>query len=226
MPDQTTSFESYMDTVAYVTSRCGQYVPFIGWGIGRFDGFASWQEQLDMVNALKACHHGFAFSWNGGGHSDAVAALGVIMPGYGTAYVKDKSYPAFTNSSLDSNPGNGDPNNGDTSGCINCGFSWTGLAETGITWTAQISNSLNPSAMTADVTPRNTQAFLPQAGQVVSWTASTGQSGTQAADQYGLVTVSGLTINTGAATTLSFSIPPAGSSLTGKTGMAGNAVAH
>lgn len=224
MPDQTTAYLDRMDTVAYIQSRCGQYVPFIGWGIGRQDGYATWQEQVDMVNALKACRLGFAFNWNNGTHPDGPAAAAVIRTQYQTRFTKDSSYPAFTNSSIDSNPGNGDPADGDLAGCINCGFNWTAVAEVATTWSTAVSNSNNVAPMTVDITPRNAQLFQPGAGKAVTWTASTGQSGAAVTNSHGLVTAPGVTINAGAPTTITFvaATGDAPASLSGQVVISGN----
>ncbi|MBI5083962.1 MAG: hypothetical protein HZB13_05120 [Acidobacteria bacterium] len=113
MPDGTTPYLARMDSVAYIQEHCEQDYPFIGWGIGRYDGYATWQEQVDMVNALTACRLGFAFSWNNGNHSEGPKAAAVVAKQYQTAFSRNLSYPVFTNSSLDSNPGSGDPKDGD-----------------------------------------------------------------------------------------------------------------
>jgi hypothetical protein len=205
MADQKTPYLHRMDSVAFVQADCGQNLPFIGWAIGRQDGYATWQEQVDMVNALKACHFGFAFSWNNGSHSEGPAALPVLTVPYQARFAKNLSYPAFTNSSLDSNPGSGSPTDGDLTGCINCGFIWTDPAETPTTWSASISNSNNSGSMTVDVSPRNVQAFRPAVGTAVSWSTSAGESGVSVVDQFGIVTAQGVTMNGTASVKLTFS---------------------
>ncbi|MCX6621041.1 MAG: choice-of-anchor D domain-containing protein [Acidobacteria bacterium] len=222
MPDQMTSYLDRMDMVDYIQSHCGQRLPFIGWGIGRQDGYATWQEQVDAVTALKVCRQGFAFNWNDGNHSAGASAASAIRLEYQTAYAKNVSYPAFTNSSLDADPGDGDPDVGDPSGCINCGFQWSGLSETANTWTVSVSNSNNIAAMTVDMTARNTQLFRPNPGRVVTWITSTGQSGSTLADAYGLVTAPDVVINSFAATTISFSAPTGGVSLSSRSLQFGN----
>ena len=109
---------------------------------------------------------------------------------------------------------------------INGGFSWTAPSETSTAWSSAISNT--GATLTVDVTPRNTQAFTGLVpGGHATWTASTGQNGTATVDAYGLVTAPGITINSGAATTLSFNYTaPVPLTISGKTSLTGTVVAH
>jgi hypothetical protein len=212
MVDRQTKYQAHMNSVSYVREHCGDTIPFIGWGIGRNDGYASWQEQVDMINVLKSCRQGFAFYWNGGGHGDGPAAARVILTQYETRFARNISYPAFTNSSLDDNPGSGDPAQGDLAGCINCGFTWTDVHDAAELWSANLSNAKNPGTMRVDVTPRNEQAFRHPPGSVVAWHTSTGQAGTVMSDRFGLVTATGIVLSNRGPVTVSFSVSSMGPS--------------
>jgi hypothetical protein len=125
MDDGQTEYLGRMDMVKLAAGRHGD-LPFIGWNCGRQDGFATWQEQIDMVRAMTASHHGFAFSWNNGGHDGGKAAMGPVLKYYPPEkFAMNLSYPAFGNSSIDGKLGNGDPKDGDMEGGINLGFDWT-----------------------------------------------------------------------------------------------------
>ncbi len=206
MADGSTSYQVRVDSVAFVRDHCSQTLPFIAWGVGRQDPTELWQDHVDMVNALKACRLGFAFSWNNGFHPDGNAAAAVSQRDYLTKFAKNLSYPAFANSSIDDRLGSGDPADGDLTGCINCGFDWTNVSETDTTWTATISNSRNQSTMTVDVTPRNLQTLRFGSGRTVVWTSSQGQSGTVVSDDYGLVIAPGIIIQAGTPTTVTFTL--------------------
>lgn len=301
LADDVTNWEDWSDSVAYANSRVAQGLPFIGWAIGRHDGYsnstqsytsaakgnptvitvsgghgltvgshpllsfdgaagtgwtglnatwsatvidattfsvpfdstgagtqtalgsyATFQDQIDAANALKAGHFGFAFNWSDGIHGDAPALLAPLLTSYETAIVKNISYPAFSNSSIDANPVT------DIAGCMNCGWSWSGVSETATTWTASVQNSLNVAPMTADITPRNTQSFHLMPGAHVSWSTNLGQNGNLTADAYGLVTAPAVTVNSGAATTITFqTLAGAGGSLVSGKGLAvGTVVIH
>jgi hypothetical protein len=122
----------------------------------------------------------------------------------GTFSLKE-SCPAFSNSSIDDNPGNGDPRDGDMKGGINLGFDWKDVLDEPGRWSAKISNALCKTQMTVDVTPRRCQKFKPEPGEKFKWTSSTGGAGEVTVDKWGLVTVEKVKINPGAATKLTIS---------------------
>lgn len=207
LPDDTlpdgTSWAEHHDAIAFVTAHSGDELPFVGWNCGRQDGFASWQEQVDMVAAMTELNLGFAFAWNDGDHSAGSAAAADIATWYPPErFARDLSYPAFANSSIDDDPGPGDPAAGDLVGGINLGFAWTDPTDTQDTWSSAMDNALAVMTMTVDVTPRRAQQFRPEPGEAVDFTTSRGAAGTVSADARGIVTVVGVEIAAGESTTL------------------------
>ncbi len=204
LPDQTTSYVDHMNSVDFA-SRTHTDLPFIGWAIGRNDGYASWYSQVNMARVLDRNRHGYAFSWNNGDHSGGAAAMSLIYSYYEGKFAKNKSYPAFSESSINSKMGDGNPAVGDLVGGVNLGFYWSPIVETANTWSTSFSNNLIPNngPMTVSVTPRRTQNFDPGPGDVINWTTSTGHSGSVVTDKYGLVTIKNVQINKNATTTLS-----------------------
>jgi hypothetical protein len=182
-------------------------LPFYGCCAGRKDWVDSWQHAIDMVKALTAGHHGFAFSWNNGGHdSEGARAIEEINKYYpASKFARNQSFPAFGNSSIDQKMGNGDKADGDLVGGVNLGFDWKEVLDEPGKWSAKISNSLAKEEMTADVTPRWGQKFRPKAGEKFRWTNSAGGAGEVAADQWGVVTVEKVKIKPGEGTTLTIS---------------------
>jgi hypothetical protein len=202
MPDGSTPYFDRMDSVAHVASRHDD-LPFIGWAIGRQDGFATWGEQVAFVQALKANRHGFAFAWNNGDHSGGLAPIAQIRQYYpANLFARNKSYPAFSNSSIDSNIGDGSPTSGDLEGGINLGFRWSNLVDEPGQWSASVSNDLARAPMTVDITPRRAQQFKLVAGDQIRWTNSAGGSGTVTADAWKLATVTGIVIRPGTASVI------------------------
>lgn len=202
MSDGKTTYLQRMDSVAFAAAH-HEDLPFYAWDIGRQDGFAPWKDQVDMVAALTASHHGFAFLWNDGDHSGTVQIAAQIRAMYPPQmFSRATSYPAFGHSSIDNDLGDGSPDSGALSGGINLGFSWTAVVDQPHQWSATISNSVATAAMTVDVTPRNCQQFHLQPGDAVTWTASSGGSGSVQADAWGLATVSQLVIPAGGSTVL------------------------
>ncbi|HWB78301.1 MAG TPA: hypothetical protein VG755_25220 [Nannocystaceae bacterium] len=211
-PDDTlpdgTPWSEHHDAIAFVTSYRGDDLPFVGWNCGRQDGFATWQEQVDMVHAMTELKLGFAFAWNDGDHSEGSNAAAAIAMWYPPErFARDLGYPAFSHSSIDDDPGPGDAASGDLVGGINLGFSWTDPTDTPDTWSSAIANALAVAPMTVDVTPRRAQQFRLDPGESVDFTTSRGDAGTIVADERGLVTAVAVEIVPGESTTLTLTRP-------------------
>jgi hypothetical protein len=189
MDDGSTDYFERMDMVKFAATEKGD-LPFYAWCCGRHDGFATWQEQVEMVKALSTAHHGFAFAWNNGDHSSGALPMEKVRKYYPPEkFARNRSYPAFANSSLDSKFGNGDPTDGDLEGGINLGFLWNEVVDEKDKWSVKIANDLTKDEMTVDVTPRVCQQFKAKPGDKFRWTTSTGDAGASVADLTGLVTV-------------------------------------
>lgn len=202
MADGKTDYFDRMDMTKFVTNHPAD-LPFYGWCCGRRDGFASWAEQIAMVKALTAAKHGFAFAWNDGNHSSGAKPMGRVSKYYPWhLFAKNKSYPAFGNSSIDNDMGDGDPKKGDMEGGINLGFKWSEVVDKADKWSVKVSNELCKAPMTVDITPRRCQAFKPKPGEAYKWRNSTGGSGEISADANGLVTVTKVELKPGSDTVL------------------------
>jgi predicted esterase len=207
MPDGKTDYYERMDSVRFATEH-HEDLPFLAWSIGRHDGFATWKEQVDMVKALTASHHGFVMAWNDGTHSEGSQPMSRISRNYNSdMFALHRSYPAFGNSSLDGNMGTGDLDgktlkDGDKEGGINLGFSWKDVADEQDRWSVALSNDLATAEMTVDVTPRRCQKFRLQPGEKIAWSNTAGGHGVVDADAWRLATVPKVRIAPNAATTL------------------------
>jgi len=216
MDDGKTDYFVRMDMVEFVRNHHGD-LPFLGWCCGRHDGFASFKEQIDMVKALTEAHHGFAFAWNDGNHSSGSKPMSRVQKYYpATKFARNRSYPAFGNSSIDDDLGTCEievkdgrrtkrvlkPDNGALEGGINLGFDWKDVREKVDSWSAKLRNALAKNAMTVDVTPRRCQEFNPRSGDMFHWTNSAGGEGEVKADPRGLVTIPRVTIKAGEETVL------------------------
>lgn len=207
LDDGTTDYFERMDLVKLAAAHGGD-LPFYGWCCGRRDGFATWKEQVDMAKALAAGRHGFAFAWNDGDHSSGAQPMSKVIKYYPPElFARNQSYPAFRNSSIDDDPGEGDPKAGVLEGGINLGFLWKDVADESGKWSVKLSNDLAKADMTVDVTPRRGQKFKPKPGEKLQWTASTGGAGMVTADDQGLVTVPKVALQPGKETVLTISRP-------------------
>lgn len=202
LDDGKTDYFARMDIVKFAADHPAD-LPFLGWCCGRRDGFASWQEQIDMVKAMTAARHGFAFAWNDGDHSSGAKPMAKVLKYYPPElFARNKSYPAFANSSIDQKLGNGDPKDGDLEGGISLGFKWSEVVDEDAKWSVRLSNELATGDMTVDVTPRRCQKFKARPNAEVRWEASGGDSGKVTADAAGLVTVPRVKLSPGKDTVL------------------------
>ena len=207
MADGKTLYEDYVDGPRFAAGHPAD-LPFLGWACGRRDGYATWQEHIDMVKAMTANRHGFAFAWNNGDHSGGGQAMQLIQKYYpAEKFARNRSYPAFSHSSLDDNMGNGDPKDGDLEGGINLGFDWKEVVDEPGRWSVTLSNDRAKKDVTVDVTPRRCQQFKPRPGAKVRWRASSGGEGTLTVDRHGLATVPRVVIQASKATQLFISVP-------------------
>jgi hypothetical protein len=111
--------------------------------------------------------------------------------------------PAFSNCSLDNNPGNGDPADGDYYGQINGYLLWGDrdqVDEAG-RWemTVFLADDCPRHECTVNLTPRQCQRFKPKPGEQFAWTNTTinGERigmGAVTADRWGLVTIEQLRV--------------------------------
>lgn len=202
MADGKTLYYDYVNGPKFAAERHDD-LPFLGWACGRNDGYATWPEHIDMVKALTAAHHGFSFAWNNGGHGDGGKAMTLITQYYPPEiFARNRSYPAFGNSSIDQKMGGGDVKDGDLEGGINLGFRWSEVVDEAEKWSVALQNDLAKGDMTVDVTPRRCQTFRLKAGETVRWTTSDGRSGMATVDAHGLVTVDGVRLAAGVKTLL------------------------
>ncbi len=203
--DGSTTYFERMDMVKFVLEHRDD-LPFYCWCCGRRDGFATWQEQVDMAKAMKESRHGFAFAWNDGDHSSGAQPMGRLLKYYGPdKFARNISYPAFSNSSIDDDPGPGDPAAGDKEGGINLGFLWKDVVDEEDKWSVRLANDLCKAEMTVDVTPRRCQKFKPKPGEKFKWANSAGGGGDIEADRWGLVTAIKVRIPAGGETVLAIS---------------------
>ncbi len=151
-----------------------------------------WQDDPAGWAALRDGRVPYAGSWGGGPISKEVYAVVDAMP-------IDKTLPAFSRCSLDNNPGNGDPADGDPWGQLNGFMIWdfANSVDKDGQWemTVGLASDAPQDHCTVDITPRRCSAFKAKAGAKFKWTNTSladnkpVQKGEVAADQWGLVTI-------------------------------------
>jgi len=204
----------YFNDVWYLRSYPQVEIPFITFSNGKNDKSIGWRQAVEFYQALQATKRPHLFSWGQKGHSQRA-----IMPMFWGGGLQERgrmmpidiqtnqTLPAFTNSSFDDNPGNGDPDNGDSFGQITAHLYWLteNIVDQDQRW--EMTVGVGPDAPKAegvvDVTPRRCQQFRLKSGKSLVWTntrISDGeivQSGKVMADQWGLVTLERIKISQG-----------------------------
>ncbi len=180
----------------YLRTNPGKDIPFFFCQHGgKESGHAiefGWQDDPMGWAALRDGRVPYAGSWGGGGISPEVRKVVAAMP-------RDRTLPAFSNCSLDSNPGNGDPADGDPWGQFNGYLVWDfdTSVDKADQWgmTVSLTSDAFRNTCTVDITPRRCSVFKPKPGAAFKWTnksvadGKVVQSDKVVADQWGLVTV-------------------------------------
>jgi len=151
-----------------------------------------WQDDPQGLAALRDFRQPYVGQWGG------ASVAGEVRTGLGRLRW-DKSVPAFSHCSLDNNPGNGDPDDGEPWGQINGYLFWdyASIVDAKDRWemTVYLVPSSPEDTCTVDVTPRQCRAFKAKPGQTFSWTNTSVKDsevlgrGDVQADKFGLVTL-------------------------------------
>ena len=191
----------YYDDVWYLRQYPERETGFITFSNGKNDGGIGWPQAVDFARALQETKRPHLFVWGQEGHGQRA-----IMPNDQQREMPidirlNQTLPAFTNCSLDDNPGNGSPDSGDPDGQFNRYLSWAtnDIVDQADRWemTLQLQEAAPAARCTVDVTPRRCQHFKAKPGDGFTWSTGGGQSGRVVADRLGLVTVPGVAMTKG-----------------------------
>lgn len=193
----------FYDDAQYLRSRPRDEVGLILFSNGKNDGAIGWPQAVEFLRALQETRRPFVFVWGQSGHGQRATmpvTLGERVMELDLA--TDRSLPAFGACSLDDDPGDGRPDNGEAKGQINLYLAWktVTLVDEPTRWemSVHLIEKSPKDACTVDVTPRRCQRFKPQPGQELTWTSTVDgkqiQTGTAVADRHGLVTLKGVKV--------------------------------
>jgi hypothetical protein len=178
---------------------------------GRSDINVGWAEKPPFYDSLNAYRHGGFHFWGATDHLQTFynSPWQPSFPNFSffTRYRTNLSYPAFTNCSINDNPGNGDPSNGVTTGSINGHLDWNdNIVDTTDRWEITLKlkdlstiygSDVAPDSGTTDVTLRRLQAFRVQPRSLIHWENSRNNIVVQQASfvyDSGLVTIPGVKV--------------------------------
>jgi pimeloyl-ACP methyl ester carboxylesterase len=203
-----TSVWDYFNDVWYLRKYPNKEVGFITFSNGKNDGAIGWPQAVEFYKALQETKRPHIFKWGMSGHLERA-----IMPKGRSERVMpldirvDQSLPAFTNCSLDDNPGNGDINSGDPSGQVNGYLYWEtdDIVDEIDKWGMNIKlASIAPKdSCTVDLTPRRLQKLKVKSGEMLKWKNISLddnkeiQAGVVIVDKYSLITIEKLIIKKG-----------------------------
>nr|WP_319393020.1 alpha/beta hydrolase-fold protein [uncultured Desulfobacter sp.] len=189
----------YYNDAKYLYAHPKAEIGFLTFCNGKNDSQIGWEQAVEFLNALQNTRRPHLFMWGQKGHGERT-----VMPGNGSQRVMpldirvDRPLPAFTHCSLDDNPGNGDPSDGDQTGQINRWLFWEDqsiIDEPGrFEMTTALMNEAPESTCTVDITPRRVQKFHWPEGKKVFWkniapNKTEVQKGIVLFDRYGLITL-------------------------------------
>ena len=181
-------------------------VGFITFSNGKNDSAVGWPQAVEFFRALQETRQPHLFVWGQAGHGQRA-----VMPDVGGERAMpldlrtDQSLPAFTNGSLDNDPGTGAANSGAPAGQANRFLTWRTdrITDEPDRWSIEISlvQAAPRQTATVDVTPRRLQRFRLKPGDRVEWTNTIGgtvaQRGEAVADQWGLITLPQVQVSRG-----------------------------
>ena len=161
---------------------------------GRQDGSIPWVNNPPFYRALADARQAFAVYWDNGTHPTAGKDAPADVKNWQKRFRqlrRDESYPAFTHTSTDRDPGDGRADNGDLVGWINRGMDWRDIEDTAdhyaITVTADYPGIVYP--VSTDVTLRRLRHFNPRYGDRLSVTIGEAPPTAITPGKRGLVTI-------------------------------------
>jgi hypothetical protein len=138
-----TPIADMMDLIAYVADTTKK-IPWIGWCVGRGDGYTPFSDHIAAVAALRAAKRGFAFAWNNGDHSGGSQPTTITRSyPYGTFEI-GKGYPLFTNHSGDQDPAV------DAVGGINIDLKFRNVSESAAGWSCDVTSLAGARTVTVE----------------------------------------------------------------------------
>ena len=178
---------------------------------GKNDTIVGWAEKIGFYNSMNSNRHGGMFFFDSRTHQGGTREwLPQQSPDILNRFRLDQSYPAFSNSSANGNPGNGVATDGDDFGTLNGNLSWdeTAIVDSADRYeitvkTIELQSSSGtipaPNTASANITLRRLQIFRPTSGQVVNFenrdlSGQIIQQGRVTVDALGLITVPQFTI--------------------------------
>lgn len=203
-----TSVWDHFNDAWYLRRHPEKEIGLITFSNGKNDGAIGWPQAAEFYRALQETRRPHVFVWGQSGHGQRATmprSLGErVLP---IDVRTDQSLPAFSNCSLDDDPGKGDPKRGDPKGQVNLYLFWetADIVDRADRWemTVGLIDKAPEERCTVDITPRRLQQLRPGPGRQLKWTnTSLGenkqiQAGQATADRHGLITLERVQVGKG-----------------------------
>lgn len=119
------------DAIGRISNPANKVCPIL-WCLGRQDGFATMDEQLALLKALRDAGRFHVFTWNNGDHGSG-SRMNKIWASYPMNTFKiGRGYPLFTECSRDQDPAV------DKAGGVNIDLKFQNVAETATGWSCEV----------------------------------------------------------------------------------------
>jgi len=174
-------------------------LPFLFLVNGRQDGSIPWTNNPPFYRAIDAAHHGFAAYWDDGRHDTAGKNAPADIKDWPKAMRRfrlNESFPAFSATTANRNPGAGDPADGDPVGWMNRGMDWSDLEDTANRYAISLRADFPGIAypIRTNVTLRRVQHFKPKPGERLRAELDRGPVIPIEVDPQGRITIPGVVI--------------------------------
>jgi pimeloyl-ACP methyl ester carboxylesterase len=190
-----------LNMTAYVSNPANE-IPYVKTVSARADVAMPWRQIPPFVRAMNDARRGIVSGWGPGVHNLAFEDRPVFERKFDIyKLAKNVSYPAFSNSSMNDDPGNGDAANGAPMGQMDGGYDWKILSDEKNLWSAEIKTYDDVKTVaTTDITPRRLQKLIVKKGIEYNYTnrdhsGNILQSGYIEADDTNLLTIKEIKIS-------------------------------
>lgn len=161
-----------MNSVNYVKNTNSD-LPFLFLVNGRLDEEIPWENNPPFYRAMNEAKQAFTVYWDNRNHSSSGGKGSPEDVRKYREWIKrfrlNESFPAFSNTSNNNNPGNGNPEDGDLSGWMNRGMDWKDIVDEtekySITIFADYPGIIFP--LQTDIRLRRLQKFKPKPGELL-----------------------------------------------------------
>jgi hypothetical protein len=170
-----------MNSCCMVSEKCNTSLPIMYTFCGKNDGNVGWSEKVTFYDSVNANNHGAFHFWSYTDHFNIYTPWVPSFPlfSFFTRYRNNLSYPAFSNCSLNDDPGTGDPITGDSIGTINGYLDWKDdIVDSVEAWEitlfikeliTTVGTLVPPDSGITDVTLRRLQKFSVPVGETIFW---------------------------------------------------------